>query len=92
MRYNCTIVVMKKISIWGVVATLLYLGFAFIIIIDATGCNGMFCDVGIGLATLPLGLLNPEWYHNEVLFWALIAANSAAFYIVFAMLQKWAKR
>jgi len=70
---------------------LIYLSFVGVIVIDAANCNGMFCDVGVGLATLPLGLLVNYGYDHTILFWGLIFTNTIIFYAIFAALQKWVK-
>ena len=79
---------MRTLSVWGLSAAFVYLAIVFAITYHAGNCNGLFCDVGVGLATLPLGIFVNGGLGSPVMFWGLILVNLLILYVFFAFLQK----
>ena len=83
---------MKKISVWGAVAVLLYLGFVGFLFMYVSNCEGMFCEAGVLLAVLPWFFLfdmNSLPVEGYALFWILVIVDMLILYFLFAALQKW---
>ncbi len=85
----------NKISLWGGIAAVIYLGFVGALFAYVSNCSGMFCEAGILLAVLP-------WFSlfdaaslpvsGHTLFWALVILDSLILYLLFAVLERWTKR
>ena len=81
----------NRISVWGIIAALIHLGFVGAVFVYVADCQGMFCEAGILLAVLPWFFLFDEVslpIDGHTLFWFLVALDTLLLYFIFAALQK----
>lgn len=85
----------NKVSTWGVIAALAYLGFVGALFMYVSDCREMFCEAGVLLAILPwfplfdVASLPVDGY---ALFWFFVFFDTLLLYFLFAALQKWVKK
>lgn len=93
----------NKISLWGIIAVVMYLvlvGWAFY---TAANCSGTFCGAVIIIAVIPWSIIFEDGINlqfldvkiesdNMLWFWTAVIINILILYFLFSALQKWMQK